>query len=330
MIGDHKDMMGKLHSFIYRLKEIVANKLVREEFLVAIADLMMPYNGEISAIQYLIVSRIMDLEQFLNKSDDQRGINTDCWALKITKLLEDYNTGSTLIDMNQYSFEENNHWRNLLASYIDGYDCKKGGAACLNPLYLIDGTHRMAIHLLYGIDDIQVKVRKFINVEKKRKKKNSILYANGDVFEKIDLLQAEREQLYRKYNQIMDTTRQTLTGYIKVFENTQINDQIFLLLNSYGEVTDIKRIRNCLTNNYLFQGNLLYVFQFKPEKQRLLYKNKQLKSVYIEKLEEEIKVILIQNQEPPYGWGYIAHSITESKSLDKFMEVTRKDKNESS
>lgn len=67
-----------------------------------------------------------------------------------------------------------------------------------------------------------------------------------------------------------------------------------------------------------------------PEKQRLLYKNKQLKSVYIEKLEEEIQVILIQNQEPPYGWGYIAHSITESKALDKFMEVTRKDKNESS
>ena len=199
----------------------------------------------------------------------------------------------------------NDHFRSLIESYQnDGYH-QDSFVTCDNQLSLMDGNHRMGLHLFLGIDKVKVRI-----VRRKAKFNNG-----ADWYYKVGLKSVFMEKLFQKYKNIQSFLIDSGNTFCAIIGNLTLSPGMSPLedLKHLTTPLAIRTINSEIDSRYR-GGRIL---QFSLTNPQYIIENGNLVSSRI----EEIRCILQER----YGEGapiIISSNCLEGKALfQKFSEL---------
>lgn len=235
------------------------NKFLGYTYWLHIGDLLTPCEGYMTAGQYLIASRILDVEELdKGRMPEWQNLLTD--GIYGEKTIQDK--------------EKANLKFKLLLESLDSRGLNPNIAKCSisdNPLVLNNGTHRIAwcalrepnIYLPCVLDRHDLKPWFPINGEQ---------YFTGILnHEQLEALKCRYDKLLK------GDIRTDLTACINKSKKAELSG----LLNEYGEITGCSET--------VVDNNILEVFRFRLKKQFLFTKGNRVFSKYVCKIEDKLK-----------------------------------------
>lgn len=207
----------KIERIIHAIKRRALNfvhKRRSKTVSLEIAELFYQHNGEIDFMRYDMIVRLLAVENYFGKND---------YGFAFYRRMQASRKNEEWVDPAEKRF------RNLIKSYEEkGYDSNSKIILDKN-LHLIDGSHRMAMAMYYGIPRISASIRRqayniFYGIEWFR--------INGFTDEECNILRSKYEELKAKY-----TTPFICSIWAPVYEYF---DEITEKLRLFGEVIDIR------------------------------------------------------------------------------------------
>lgn len=262
----------------YRRERQKKNCDVGKIVFLNLGDILTPCNGVITTVQYIIASRMLDIEEIEN--------GKQCvWAYKINtrKFSED---------------EKNKHNDTFLKlinslkknGYSPFYDMEQLPELVVNgPCIVNHGTHRIGYFALNN-PTIQLPFRYVWD---------SSFPLNGfDYWKQNGIEESVLKCLEDKLNSVLaERIRTYLSGYCK--------EEFF-----YTVEKEIKKFGNIIESTKLKKNNGIYVlFNFRLDKQLLYVDKKQLLS---EPVQEIQKLLNIDDK----SWGKLGNTVTESINIE--------------
>ena len=244
--------------------------------------------------QLLLTSRLMDVESFFKVGD------------------------STFINQNKISYKAygsshkeergNKHFMDLISSYqTDGY---RGDSyiTCDNTFSLMDGNHRMGIHLYKGIDTVNVKmVHRRVQFE-----------YGADWYYKVGLESEFMDRLYQRYSGVQKWLIETGNTFCAIIHTKSPNS----VLKDMSPVSDLQKLTTPL-HFFTLKDADVTVFQFSLLAPRYKVEKGQLISLRAEEVYD------IMNKR--YGDSIrieVSKSCYEGKKLwDYYHSILKKEKN---
>lgn len=285
----HSDSIRMLS---YRMSEVVMKEdsdreeEKREIVWLHIGDILTPLEGRITAVQFFIISRILDVER---RKDGlpfywQNRFNEYFWpemSIEEEKMME------KRVDLLIHSIKER------------GFSPHSGaGSVTEYPFGMNDGAHRTAFHAVYAPNSF---LPYFIG---NRSLIDSFWPYDGEMFFwKAGLPAEESEELKNRYIRLLekDEVRTSLTGHIEK-EYFEIFETI---ISKYGRIMETCTIK--------LHGTDTIVFRIKLKKQKLILIRKTLCSEYVEKLKRDLRVRI-------KGKAEISGSVTWSVKMENDLE----------
>lgn len=264
------------------LEEItyLINRFLGQTYWIHLGDLLTPCEGNITAGQYFVASRVLDIEKMIEGGEPE-------WQ----NLLTDKICGH---EMTQEDKVKANDKFKLLIESLEFRGLNPNIAKCSvsdNPLVLNNGTHRIGWSVLHEpnmyvpcVRDRHDLVPWFPVVGEKY---------FGDILDRKQL-----DILEDRFNKILaQNVRTDLTAFI----NQDIEKELVDVLNKYGKVTECCKV--------VVEGEVLAVFRFHLNKQFLFTKGKHICSKYVCEMEGKLK-----------GQGKFGHTVTESIQIENWIE----------
>lgn len=209
---------GKVYAFVVRQYD----RFFSSRIECSIGDIVLQ-RGIPSNNQLLLTSRLLDVENYIG-SDNQ--------TFPYQNLISYKKYGK-----NHKEEQGNLHFKELIESYRQyGYDTNSL-ITCDCDLSLMDGNHRMGLHLFQKIEEVNVRVIK----------RKAIKEYGGDWYYRMNVPTAIMENLYNKYNEIQQwliTTGNTFCAVL--FSN---NEDIVK-----NTILDMSRLTNVLKVSHLRGG----------------------------------------------------------------------------
>lgn len=246
-----------------------------------IGDLLTFCDGNMTAGQYFVASRVLDIEMIENKqipywqnymSELVYGTPKDTFAnIKFVNLINSLNQRGLNPNIESLSISD-------------------------SPIVLNNGTHRIAWCAL-NMSNAYLPCRQI--------KKDLLPWfpIQGRKFWKDSgLSETELKVLEERYETIISLEVRTwITAYIKA----EYFAEFTIIIKDYGT------IRKSL--NISLDNHDCYVVTINLKKQKLYASRNKIKSYYVDEVEEKMK------QYP--AWGRIAHTVTESVEIENFIEL---------
>lgn len=266
----------------WMLEEIVylIHRFLGQTYWFHLGDLLTPCEGNVTAGQYIVVSRVLDIEKIIEGGDPE-------WQ----NLISDRICGH---ERSQEDKQKANQNFKLLVESLDSRGLNPNIAKCSisdNPVVLNNGTHRIGWCVLREPNMYVPCVRErhdlvpWFPVEGKK------------YFDKI-LDKKQLDVLEDRFNKILkENVRTDLTAFINQGAEKELAD----ILNEYGEITE-----SCQT---IVTGEVLTVFRFHLNKQFLFTKGKHICSKYVCEMESRLN-----------GKGKFGHTVTESVQIENWIE----------
>lgn len=243
----------KIYSAVLKLYD----RLFSVKFECSIGDIILkrsvPQNN-----QLLLTSRLLDVEEFLDRGNEKFPYQN---AISYKKYGIDHKEQ-----------RGNFHFKELIDSYMKkGYQ-SESYITCDKNLSLMDGNHRMGLHLYLKIENVYV-----------RMVSRSVKFQyGGDWYYQVGIPTDMMEKIYSKYDEIQDWLVESGNTFSILLEsNCTIDNNI---------IADIKRIVNVLnvldkTKNGVFSK----LIQFSMNDPRYFVSNHQLRSLRAFEIESVIK-----------------------------------------
>ena len=252
----------------------------RPQNYIHIGDLLTPLDGKMTGGQYIIASRMLDIKL-------ARKAKPYYWWIYINELY--YNKPVTKEEITKFNVDFD-----IIIESLDknGYNTFYGDSCSIyqNPVIINNGTHRIAyLSLYYPNSYITYNIDNVIWFDKDGK---NFWSEKGMTNNKQKLLENQFKKI------IHNNVRTYLFGYCK----TEIFEIVQNVINNYGSIFEIVLFKN---RNEEFAG-----FHFYLNKQHLYIENFKIFSVYCNEIITKISAKL------DYNWGQIAHSVTESITME--------------
>lgn len=250
-------------------------------YWIHIGDLLTPCEGNITAGQYFVTSRVLDIETM-------RTGGTPKWQ----NLLTDKILGNTRTEKEKIKADKNFQ---LLVESLESRGLNPNIAKCSisdNPVVLNNGTHRVGWCVLYAPNMYVPCIRNRNDL------KPWFPIEGKGYFEKY----LDRDQLHileNRFNKILEEgeVRSELTAYIECGKA----DIMEKVINEYGKMID-----NC---EIIVDGCILKCFRFRLNKQFLFTEKNMIYSKYVREMERRLN-----------GDGIIAHTVTKSIEIENWLE----------
>ncbi len=260
---------------------------IREQCWLHIGDLLTPCNGKITGVQFFIISRVLDVERRRENLPFywQNRFNEYFWPQMTRQEEENMEAKFDLLihSLNRRGFNPN-------VNAVSITDC---------PVGLNDGAHRTAWHIVYAPDSY---VPCYLG---NRSLSTAFWPLDGEkLFIEAGLPKEELEILQSRYRKMIenDEIRTSLTGYVKVADF----DFFASIMRTYGEIVSMTRIEK--------DSEEFIVFRVKLFKQWIYYKNKKMRSKYVEAVRRRMRMMCGD------GWGRMADTVTTSIELENSIE----------
>ena len=200
--------------------------------------------------QLLLTSRLMDVESYMNSGN------------------------STFPNQNRISYKAygnahmeergNKHFLDLIKSYQRNGYRDDSYITCDNSLSLMDGNHRMGIHLFYEIDIVKVKM-----VHRK------VIFEYGaDWYYKVGLESVFMEHMYQKYADVQKWLVETGNTFCAIIRKNNTND----VLSTMSPISDLKRLTTPLRVVSIDDDDII-ILQFSLLNPQYKFKNGRLVSL---------------------------------------------------
>lgn len=263
----------RINILIYNMKNV---KTFKKN--VHIGDLLCPYDGKITAMQYLVITRLIDIENFylgekkflyqtrFSKHDNR----PEEFISKGNELFE-----KLLINIDKYGFvyRENDEPIHIT----------------VDPLIYNHGSHRLGA-MIYHRNKISImnNIYVYVNFSFRR----SWLPLDGEKWlSEYGFSTLEIENITNKYNTILNEFRTDISGVcLSTYKD--------VVLSYIDEIGTISRL-------VYFDDNRQILFFIKLKKQKMYLDNSCFKSVYVEQVSTKISNVLKE-------WGWICNSVTQS------------------
>lgn len=267
-------------------------------------DLLMPFNKVGSAHQYIVTSRILDIERFLEGK-------SFFWQRHLTLL-------DGIEKLNVQDFEKlDKQFCDLIISLKEnGYNPDIDSITISrHPVELLNGTHRLAWISLFekNLDIPCVSVDDY-----------SIFPVNGDQWLKtINLPIRDSNLIKKRYNKLLHDNEY----YLLAIADGSISDILIKEISKYfaiyGEkrfildLTSLKKLNRLIPNNVVGKvaKDELVFFNLKLDSQLLVIENGKVKSVIISALERRLNII-----DSLKDRFWIAHTVSESNKAAKIIK----------
>lgn len=281
-----------------------------------ISDLLTPIDGKMTAVQYIISSRIIDIRLFRGEEKKYKKVSLENslfpWAARLSY-------GNRLCDNIGKDFiqKSDNHFLfdiDCMNKY--GYSPVFGYVYCsVNPLTQSGGTHRLAwLYLESKNSFFPVKFSK-----KNMFYKTPMLPLDGESYMDSLVSDWEKTILEENYKDVLSSVRTYLSGII-----INPNENIMEIIKSFGNILDFLEIR--IDNSKILKSiksiikrkitqDTFYTFHIQLNKQRIYYFKGKIKSMYIDKMNKELKPYLKDKQR----FTYICPTVTDSIELDLLL-----------
>lgn len=209
-----------------------------------------------------------------------RGYPSNNQLLLTSRLLdiEDYTSGKncSFIHQNTISYKAygchhneergNTHFRDLIESYLaDGYH-SQSFVTCDNQLFLMDGNHRMGLHLFLGIDKVNVR----------RVRRKAKFHNGADWYYRAGLESNFIEKLFKKYDDIQSFLLNSGNTFCAVIGK-------MTLRNKMSPLYDLKHLTMPLMVHEICNGGG-YLMQFSLVEPKYEVKNGNLVSCRVEEI----------------------------------------------
>lgn len=264
------------------LEEIVyqINQFLGYTYWLHIGDLITPCDGNITAGQYFVISRVLDIERMMSGEEPE-------WQNLITDaILGNERTIKDKMLANQ-KFK-------ILVDSLNTRGLNPNIAKCSisdDPLVLNNGTHRIGWCILH---DPNI----YIPCVRDRHDLKPWFPITGDKY--FDCILSPEQLMILKnrfYKILMENVRTELTALISFSKKLEFID----ILKEYGKVTESCEIE--------FSNQKFMVFRFRLNKQLLFANKRRICSKYICEIETKLE-----------GYGKIGHTVTESMELENWIE----------
>lgn len=245
-----------------------------------IGDLLTYCDGNMTAGQYFVASRILDIE--LIEKD-----KVPYWQNYLSEIIR----GTPNDNLANVKF----------INLVNSLNCRgfnpniEALSISDSPIVLNNGTHRIAWCVLH-MPNAYLPFRQF-----KKDLKPWFPIDGGVFWKKLGLDEAALDILQKKYKEILLLNVRTwLTAYVRV----EFYSDFIKIMQLYGE---IRQSINISMNNIEY-----YVVSINLKKQKLYTSKDSIKSYYIDEIEKGMKKY--------HDWGRIAHTVTESVQMENYIE----------
>ncbi len=262
------NMLKKMNFGIYHQK------------IIHLGDLLTPVDGKVTGTQYIIASRIADIQNYRNGKPFY-------WDMYLSECVHGY----------KYSLDVTKKFHFLFENLIKSMD--KNGFYDLNslgflfskkPLMIMQGTHRLACLC-------ESATNTYVHCEADKE----ICYGGIEGYNywlSKGISSKNLKFLEKIYYDAISKIRTELTGYVEENEFANVEECI----KEYGSIKNTERI--------LIDSKQYIVFNFILNKQYLYFEKGVLYSKYCKEIEEKLNMRINSNKYK------IAHSVTESTLLE--------------
>lgn len=284
---------------------LALNKMLKMKYKVIylhIADLFLPFEGYITAGQYILVSRILDIE-----SANQGGGGSEIefrWQTRLTEC----------VNKKKQSYEEKKKSDLYFKKIIDSmseygfnpYISALGLASV--PLLFNDGSHRLAYLFCKDYNAyVPVQIRSL---------KPWFPLDGYAYWKNKGLTLDELSELNDRYGKILTTEiHSQISGFIKA---KLLTENVISLIKEYADFQIYEKIQK-VNKRLITQGKVVasfhnedvVIFRMHPIKQSMYYHHGSIRSKYFDELNIKISKVLHTKK-----WGYVAATVTESLELE--------------
>ena len=180
--------------------------------------------------QLLLTSRLLDVEKFFEEKDKTFPYQN---AISYKKY-----------GANHKEQRGNMHFRDLIESYRKNGYKPDSYITCDKDLFLMDGNHRMGLHIYEKIEKVNVRiVKRKVNFE-----------YSGDWYYSVGLPSDMMEQIYKKYQEIQQWLINSGNTFSLLIEN--INDKILNIKIDIYHLVNVLHIYDIDDNSLFVQFSL--------------------------------------------------------------------------
>lgn len=288
------NFLHKLYKLYIKATDVflkIIDRKLEKIYWLHIGDVLTPPNGEMTGGQYIVASRVLDIE------NRREGADAYLWQTRMASVGVNKELTPEMIKNWDNSFE-------TLINSLDrrGYNPCYGdmGTITDNPLAINNGTHRLAYFSLKNEDVFLPYKLRYYRLSACR---IWFPYNGEKYFLDGGLSYEEIETLKDRYNRLLKEVRTFLTGY----SLNKYFPMVKSVIEKYGNILEYVNVKFTDDNEYT-------IFHFSPYKQYLYIDGDKIKSRICENIRSEIKMAIGSH------WGGVADSVTESIGLENDLE----------